>query len=225
MGAGWIASYLSSSVGKKNIMALTGAGLVIFLLGHMAGHLIMFGGRDAYNTYAEAMQANPLLWPARLGLLAVFFVHMALAFALTAQNRAARPVAYAKKNFQEASVASRTMINTGIVIFFFLLYHLAHFTLFWVQDTGPYLDDQGRHDVYTRMVDAFHNPIVFITYALALVALTGHLIHGIRSMFQSLGLNHERYNWLIKVGSLKVAGIIIVGFLAVPVAIVIGVIS
>ena len=172
------------------------------------------------------MQANPLKWPVRIGLLVLFVVHIAIGIRLTQQNRAARPMAYAaKRDFQKASFASRTMIWTGLVLLFFTLYHLAHFTLFWVQDTGPHLDALGRPDVYTRMIVAFHNPIVVITYVVSMIVLAMHLTHGIQSMFQSLGLNHERYNLAIRKGGPALGILIVVGFLAVPLAIMAGVIS
>lgn len=221
----WVYTYLSSSVGKKNLMALTGIALVTFVLIHMAGHLIMFGGQEAYNNYAESMQANPVKWPARAGLLAVFIVHIALGILLASQNRAARPVAYASRDFQQASFASRNMIWTGLVVLFFTLYHLAHFTLFWVQDTGPHLDAMGRPDIYTRMIVAFENPIVIVLYTVSMIVLAFHLVHGIQSMFQSLGLNHPRYNLVIRRGGPALGIVIVVGFLAVPLAILAGVIS
>jgi succinate dehydrogenase / fumarate reductase cytochrome b subunit len=120
-----------SSLGSKYVMALTGVGLTLFVLVHMAGNLLLFAGPDALNSYAHALKAHPaLLWTARLGLLALFLIHVVLAVRLTRQNIAARgPVGYVCERSVQANWASRHVMLTGLVLLAFIVYHLAHFTL------------------------------------------------------------------------------------------------
>lgn len=122
-----------SSLGKKYAMAVTGLLLTGFVLGHMSGNLLIYAGPDALNTYAQTLKSKPaLLWAARGGLLVLFVVHLGLALRLTFENRAARPHRYVYEDTLKASWASRHMLLSGLFIFTFLLYHLAHFTLGWV---------------------------------------------------------------------------------------------
>lgn len=121
---------LRTSLGKKYAMAITGLLLIGFVLGHMAGNLLIFAGPNALNSYAHSLKANPaLLWAARGGLLVVFLLHLYFAITLTLQNKAARPQGYAYEATLHASWASRHMMLTGLVLLAFIVYHLAHFTL------------------------------------------------------------------------------------------------
>ena len=118
------------TISSKYVVALTGLALTGFVLIHMLGNLLVFVGREQLNNYAHTLKSNPgLLWTARLGLLVMFVVHIYLALQLKLKNRAARPTAYVFQHTEEASFASRTMVWSGLAILFFLLYHLAHFTL------------------------------------------------------------------------------------------------
>jgi succinate dehydrogenase / fumarate reductase, cytochrome b subunit len=122
-----------TSIGSKFLVALTGLGLVGFVLVHMSGNLLVFAGQDAMNTYAAKLKAfGWLLWAARAGLLALFVLHVWLALRLTAGNRSARPVGYVYEDVLQASWASRYMWLTGLVLLAFLLFHLAHFTFGYV---------------------------------------------------------------------------------------------
>ena len=118
-----------SSLGKKYVMAVTGVLLIGFVLGHMAGNLLIYFGPDALNSYAAALKAKPaLLWAARIGLLVLFLLHLYLAFRLTLENYSARPQGYVVERTLRASFASRHMMLTGLVLLGFIVYHLAHFT-------------------------------------------------------------------------------------------------
>ena len=133
-----------SSLGKKYLMAVTGVLLIGFIVVHMSGNLLIFAGRDALNTYAAALTARPaLLWTARLGLIALFLVHLFVAFRLTYENYAARPQGYAYERTLQASFASRHMMLTGLVLLAFIVYHLAHFTLGVVTRTDFQLASDG----------------------------------------------------------------------------------
>lgn len=118
-----------SSLGSKFVMAITGLGLTAFVLGHMAGNLLIFASGDAINNYAAALKHNPgLLWTARIILLVIFLLHIWLGFSLTQSNSQARPVRYVYEDTVEASWASRHMFLTGLLLLGFVIYHLAHFT-------------------------------------------------------------------------------------------------
>jgi len=192
----WIVRLMKSSLGAKYVMAVTGAGLFAFLLGHIGGNLLMYFGQDAVNNYAVGLRNLPygLLWVARGGILLFFLLHVFTAYSLTLKNKAARPQAYAYDATFKASYASRTMARTGTIVLLFVLYHLAHFTFRVTSYAGPYIDNQGRDDVYTMVVAGFNQPFLAITYVAAMLVLGYHLSHGLSSMFQSLGLNHSKYN-------------------------------
>jgi len=144
----WFVGYVRSSVGAKQIMALTGLGLVLFALVHMLGHLGMFSGRDAYNSYAHMLQnLGALKWLARAGLLGIVVVHIIVGLSLARANAAARPQKYTMQRYRRTSFAARTMALTGLVVLAFLVYHLMHFTFGIIQpDAFHHLDDKGRYD-------------------------------------------------------------------------------
>ncbi len=220
------------SIGKKTLVAVTGVGLALFLVAHMSGNLLMFVGPDAINSYGEGLRhilrvgELPLgLWLARGGLLLLFVLHVALAVQLTRQNRAARPIRYEYNNTVQASLASRTMIYSGLLVLAFLIYHLLHFT---VGTTHPQhfqaRDHLMRHDVYTMVILGFREPAVFISYVIAMVMLGFHLNHGIASLFQTLGwVRQGRYLLLARVAT-GLTAFLVLGFLSVPVSILLRVI-
>ena len=201
----FVAAVLRSSVGGKVLVALTGLALVGFVIFHMIGNLKVFQGPDAINGYAYFLKHDlgVLIWIARAGLLTLFVLHLGLALRLILRSRAARPVAYRHPGSVQATTASRTMIGTGAVVGLFVAYHLAHFTFGWAHTaTDPdgrsvnYLDlrdAQGRHDVYSMVVAGFGNPAIAGLYVVAQLALFVHLLHGIQSSFQTLGLKNRRF--------------------------------
>ncbi len=192
----WIVRLQKSSLGSKYIMALTGAGLFVFLIGHIAGNLLLYFGQDALNAYALGLRNLPfgLLWIARGGLLAIVLAHLVIAFKLTLQNKSARPQRYAYEATLQASFASRTMPYTGTLILLFILLHLFQFTFRLVGAEQGLIDPLGRDDVYTMVVHAFQNPVYSLIYAVSMFVLGFHLSHGLSSMWQSMGLNHKKYN-------------------------------
>ena len=184
-----------SSLGKKYLMALSGVLLFLFAVGHMVGNLQIFLGPEAINRYAAFLQSTPeLLWPVRLGLLALVVLHAVSAIRVSLENKAARPVAYACAEPLAASYASRTMLVGGLMLGAFIIYHLLHFT---VQATGlnltgrdftQFMDAQQRHDVFKMIVVGFHQPIVALIYLLGMACLCLHLAHGVQAWAQSVGL-------------------------------------
>ncbi len=212
-----ISSFYRSSVGCKMVMALTGIGLVGFLCAHLAGNLLVFKGPEALNHYARTLRDYlPILWVLRVGLLAMFVLHIVSAIRLTQLNRWARPVAYTNKKNVRSSLSSRTMMLSGLVVLSFVLYHLAHLTFRW---THPEFRELGEFDVYQMLVMSFHSPYVAFFYCLSIVLLMSHLHHGIVSLFQSLGLYHGGLQPVIRAAGAGVSVLLAMGFLSIPIAI------
>ncbi len=216
----------NSTLGKKYIMALTGAALFLFVVGHLIGNLQVFGPPELINTYAHFLKSKPgLLWGARLGLLAMVGLHIAAAVTLSAANKAARPEPYAGKSAYGSTAASRYMLVSGLVIAAFVVYHLAHFTalLPGINGVGDFrklttvLHGETVPDVYATMVLGFQVWWVVLFYLVAQALLFMHLGHGVASMFQSLGFrNHvwwPRIQMLAKVASIA----IFIGYAAIAV--------
>ncbi len=217
----WFVSYVRSSVGGKQVMAVTGLGLLLFAIVHMLGHLGMFAGRDAYNTYAHTLQSlGALKWAARGGLLAMLAIHVAVAISLARANSAARPQKYAVYRTRETTFFARTMTITGLIILAFVIYHLAHFTLGWVQPEHFHqLDPAGRYDAYSMFVMGFQRLPILGSYLVAVTLLSFHLTHGASSWLQSLGWRHPRYEAATsKLGPLLGLGLA-VGYAAPPLAV------
>ncbi len=215
----------SSSIGKKVVMAVTGLLLTGFVIAHLAGNLLLFDPlQQAGNDYARWLREHPgLLWMARLGLLAVFVLHIGTGLSLARTNRAARPVAYARKRPVQSTFASRTMVQSGLLLLLFVLFHLAHFTLGWVQPAIA--QAHADHDWHRMMVLGFQNPWLSLLYLAAMVVLGLHLHHGIASLFQSVGFEHRRLTpWIHRLGPL-VGIAIAVGFGILPIAVLLGVVT
>ncbi len=219
-----VARVVWSSLGKKYLMALTGAGLFLFAVVHMIGNLQIFLGPEALNHYGDVLKSNPeLLWPARLGLLACVIVHIVTAVALTLENRAARDQQYERKELVAASLASRTMIITGLIVLAYIVYHLLHFTLGVTNPGYMQLHDaEGRHDVYGMVVAAFQHGWVATFYIVSVGLLCFHLSHGVSAMFQSLGLRNHMYDVVIDRFAHITAVILFIGYAAVPLSVFLG---
>jgi succinate dehydrogenase / fumarate reductase cytochrome b subunit len=216
-----------SSLGTKYVMAVTGLLLIAFVLAHMAGNLLIFAGREALNGYAHALEDKaPLLWTARIVLLAIFVLHIVLGVRLTRDNMRARPVRYVCENTLQANWASRHMLLTGLVILAFVIYHLLHFT-FGVADPSNFkyrlpLDPNRYRDVSGMVVGGFRQPVVTLAYIVAMTFLALHLYHGATSWFQSLGLNGRGYDKVINWVGPVLALIVLIGNCSIPLAILAG---
>ncbi len=205
-------------------MAATGLLLFGFVVVHMLGNLQIFLGQDVFNDYAKHLQELPLLlWPARIILLALLLVHVAVAMNLAAENRAARPVRYAHYGTIQASYASRTMVFSGIIVFLFIVYHLLHFTFGKVQPEFYHqLDAKGRNDIYAMVVFGFQSVYVSASYIAAMAVLCWHLYHGLQSMFQSVGLRSERSAACLEHFSVATSLVIFAGNCSIPAAVLMG---
>lgn len=202
----------TSSVGKKQMMALTGLALSGFLVSHLLGNLFILVGPDAFNLYAHKLTSNPLIYIAEAGLVLLFVSHLVLAFKLTVENKIARGDKYYMKvrTGRGATVSSTSMIYTGIVIFGFLVTHLMHFKYGPVYYTT--VDGEQMRDIYRVVVDYLANPVYSAWYVVAMITLAFHLGHGFQSAFQSLGFNNPKYTPLIKKLGLLFALVVSAGF-------------
>lgn len=223
--APWPVAFYRSGVGKKWVMAVTGIILMGFVFGHMVGNLKMYQGAHALNVYGEFLREllYPLLprtltlWIIRIGLILAFVFHIHAAASLTLMNRRANAGGYrSKRDWQAANAASRSMRFTGIVILAYLIWHLADFTWGWVNP------DFVRGDVYRNVQASLTNAVPAAIYVLATIALGVHLYHGSWSLFQSLGLNNPKYNSWRRMFALGFAGIVTLGNLSFPLAVVSG---
>jgi succinate dehydrogenase / fumarate reductase cytochrome b subunit len=217
-----------SSVGAKYIMALTGLGLMIFVIAHMSGNLLIYGGKDALNSYAHSLTEHPgLLWTARGGLLTIFVIHLLMAIQLRQEDYAARPIRYVCENTVQASWASRYMLSTGLVVLGFVIYHLMHFTFGVLIDpehfkTAIAQDPKQHPDVAEMVVRGFQHPAIAITYVICQIVLGAHLWHGGSSWLQHLGLNGRGYDRLVNNLGPLVAAIVIIGNCSIPLVILMG---
>lgn len=223
---GSLMKFATSSVGSKVVMALTGLGLWLFVMGHMAGNLLAFVGRDAFNHYAATLQGTPLLlWGTRIALLIGFPLHIFTAIRTVQLNRAARPVPYAGGANAPATLAAKSMMLSGLVVIAYFVYHIAHFTLHLTGPQPTMLTADGHHDAYAMMVMGFQVPLIALTYVVAQVLLAAHLSHGIHSLFQHLGLWGAKWTPFIKNGALVIGYGLSAGFASIPLAVLIGIIK
>ncbi|TMQ03096.1 MAG: succinate dehydrogenase cytochrome b subunit [Deltaproteobacteria bacterium] len=219
----WFAGYIRSSIGAKQVMAVTGLLLLLFAIVHMLGHLQMFGGQDMYNRYAHFLQDLwEVKWPVRAGLLGLLIVHVVVAIGLVAKNRAARPAGYVKFRPVTSSWVGRTMAWTGLFVFAFLAFHILHFTLGQVQPGYFHvMDPKDRWDAYSMFIHGFQSPAVYAVYLVGILLLALHLGHGAVSWLQSLGLRHPKYP-TDRLGT-TVAALLFVGYMVPPTAVLAGI--
>lgn len=212
--------FWDSSLGKKVVMAGTGLAGLGFVVGHMAGNLQMFGGStaaDAMHRYATLLRTSmPLLWAARLGLLACVALHVTAALQLSARNRAARPAGYQALRPQASTFASRTMLLGGLLLLTFIVVHLLDMTLGVGHPNFTHLDP------YNNLVFGLRRPLMAAFYVLATAALAAHLVHGAWASFRTLGLRKAAERPLHRTVAVAVAILVALGFASVPVAVQLG---
>lgn len=207
----------SSSVGTKLLMGLTGVALFVYMVLHLAGNALILVGPDIFNEYSHALISNPLILPIELGLLAIFLVHIYKALTMWVGNRAARPVGYLKKepagHTSRKSVASTTMIWSGLFIMVFVVIHVKQFKFgTWYQVT-----DSTVRDLHRTEVEVFQNPLWVALYVAATLLVGLHLRHGFSSAFQSLGLDHPLVTRRLTALGILFALLIGVGLAVIPV--------
>ncbi|HET6646328.1 MAG TPA: succinate dehydrogenase cytochrome b subunit [Pyrinomonadaceae bacterium] len=215
-----VVAFWDSTVGKKIVMAVTGAIGVGYLIGHVAGNLLIYQGPARIDAYAAFLKSNPgLLWATRAILLLAVSLHIIAAFQLARISQKSRPVAYKRWRAVGSDFASRTMRWTGPIVGIFIVYHLLHFT------TGTIHPDFREGQVYHNVTTGFRVWYTSAFYIVAMLALLAHLYHGAWSMFQSLGLNHPKYNRLVRALATIVTVVVVIGFTSIPVAVLLGLIA
>jgi succinate dehydrogenase / fumarate reductase cytochrome b subunit len=221
-------SILNSSLGRKYVMAATGASLFLFVIGHLVGNLQVFGPPELINNYAHFLQSKPaMVWGARLGLLVIVGLHIWSAVQLSVANRAARPVGYHNSEPYGSTWQSRYMLVSGLVIASFIVYHLAHFTalLPGINGVGDFsklktvLHGEEVRDVYGIMVLGFQVWWVALFYIVAQALLFIHLGHGLAAMFQSFGLRDHVWWPRIQIFAKAASIAIFIGYAAIPASI------
>lgn len=205
----WFVQTLTSSIGKKWLMAITGLGFCFFLTTHLAGNLFIYGGRGAFNAYAEHLHSlGPLVTATELGLLAFAILHVAVGLILFYQNFISRPERYAvNKDGGGRTIGSRTMPYSGLIILAFVIFHLKNF---------HFIDKSGT-TIYDVVTQAFADPVYVLLYVLAMVVVAFHVSHGFWSAFQTLGINHPKYMPLIKGASIAFSLVVGLGFGFLPI--------
>ena len=205
-------NYFTSSIGKKQIMALTGFGLVGFTAAHLLGNLLIFAGSDMFNLYAYKLTSNPLIYVAEAGLVGMFVLHLFLAVIIKLQNMAARPHRYYVKvrTGRGETWASSTMPYTGLILLIFIVIHLLNFK--YGSNYPAVVDGTQMRDVYRTVIEYFSNPLYVVWYVFAMITLGLHTSHGVQSMFQTWGLNHPKYTPVIQTASLAYGLFVGAGF-------------
>jgi succinate dehydrogenase / fumarate reductase cytochrome b subunit len=206
----------STSVGTKILIGLTGILLVIYLLIHIAGNLVVFLGPAAFNTYAFTLEGNPLLPVIELILLSWFVVHIYKTVRMFLGNQSTRPVAYVKKksagHTSRKTLASSTMIVSGLWLLVFLLIHVKAFHEGWGQE---YEWPAGGRNLYRQEMETFQNPLMVAFYIISMIIVGSHLWHGISSAFQSLGVDRPAWTRFILPAGKVIAVLIAGGFIVI----------
>ncbi len=215
----WIIKYLTSSIGKKQIMGCSGAAIALFVLGHMIGNLQLINLDQAaaqahYNAYTQLLTGmKPIIYFVEIGLIAIFFIHIFLAIKLKMENRKARgPESYevnARKG--KKTFASFTMIWSGLIILGFAIQHLmtlkfgAHYL--YENEAGLVI-----RDMWLTTIDMFANPIWTVFYLIAMFVVGMHLFHAISSAFQTLGIAHQKWTPIIDFIGMVYSVVVALGF-------------
>ena len=220
LGLRWVLRLLTSSIGQKFVMGVTGLLLCGFLAAHLAGNLLLFAGAKPFNDYAHALHEQwELLAVAELGLLVLFVAHVILAVTTFKGNTTSRTNQYVMKQTKipgRVIGANSWMFASGAVVLGFVILHLIDMR-FGLRGDLKYLAETDPEAPYRNTLTVLNNPISRVIYFVGVVVLGAHLSHGFQSAFQSLGLNHSKYMPLIKVIGKIFAVVIAVGFASIVV--------
>ena len=209
-------SFLTSTIGKKYLVAIAAIVWCLFVMVHMLGNMLIFFGPMSYNKYSHQLTSNPFIYVAETLLLVFILLHAFLALSLKIRNFSSKPKLYAVTagGAKASPVSSKTMAYTGLAILGFLIWHLATFK-FGDNYVANYNGVEMR-DIYTLIVQKFHQPYYVVAYVIAMGFVGMHLYHGVKSIFQSLGVSHPRYNVHIKMFGYTYAIVVALGFISQP---------
>jgi succinate dehydrogenase / fumarate reductase cytochrome b subunit len=219
-----LAALWHSTIGKKYVMAITGAIWFGYLIVHLWGNLKIYAGPTFLDDYGAWLRTvgeplfgySQVLWLARIILIPAFILHMWAAISLTTRDRASRPQRYSFRKNLESTFASRTMIYGGLFIVLFVIYHLLDFTF------GSVNPSYEEGNIYHNVVASFQRWPVVLFYVLAMLAVGLHLLHGVWSLFQTLGWNNMRANRLLRNFATFAALVLTLGNISIPVAVLAG---
>ncbi len=214
-----IVTFWQSTNGKKAVMAVTGALMFLFIIGHLLGNLLIFEGQASINAYARFLHFDTsLLWIIRSTLIVAILLHILATIQLGVRNWKARPVGYSRKQAINSSYASRTMYWSGPIVLAFIIFHLLQFTAGYIHPEAKFI----AGDVYHNLVSGFQVWWVSAWYIFAITLLGFHLRHGLWSMFQSVGLAHPRHTQNMKRAAFWIATLIVLGYISIPISILLG---
>jgi len=228
MQGSYLSRFLGSNIGLKVLMALTGVVMFGYLIGHVSGNMLVFSGREAINNYSLFLHKTKwLLWGTRLLLLVSVAVHIWATIRFLKLRTDARPVAYVMKEPHGTTFAARTMYWSGPVIALFVIYHILHLTTGTVHPTFEKNYNPSTHavDVYQNLIDGFRSPIASALYIVGMLAIGLHLSHGVWSMLQTIGVNRPNWECALRTIAVIFAVGICGGFIAVPVAVLLGIVT
>jgi succinate dehydrogenase / fumarate reductase, cytochrome b subunit len=212
-------TFWQSTNGKKVVMAVTGAMMFLFVIGHMLGNLQMFESPEHINAYGRFLHnLGELLWIERGVMLLAIALHITATVQLALRSKAARPVGYSRKEAINSSYASRTMYWSGPIVLAFIIFHLLQFTAGYIHPHATFTDG----DVYSNVVSGFQVWWVSLWYIVAMCLLGLHLSHGLWAMFQSVGLAHPRHTVFLKFAARAIATIIVLGYISIPISVLLG---
>ncbi len=211
-------SVLSSTVGTKLLIGVTGLAMFVYMILHLVGNALIFAGQDLFNEYSHALISNPLIIPIEIGLLLIFLLHVYKTITNYLQNSAARPTGYEKKEYaghtSRKSVASSTMIVSGLFLLLFVVVHVKQFKYgAWYQTESA----NPIRDLYRTEIEVFRQPLWILFYILGTFSVGLHLRHGIASGFQSLGLDHPLYTRRLTTWGIVLAVVIGGGLMIIPI--------
>jgi succinate dehydrogenase / fumarate reductase cytochrome b subunit len=208
---GWFWQSVNSSIGKKMLMAFTGILLIVYLIIHLAGNLTLFWGAKAFSSYAGFLEIiKPLIRVIEVFLAAVFILHIFSGARVWWENKIAKSKNYkVNAKSKNSSIFSRTMIQSGLIIFYFLYIHLG--TIWYPYNLG------GDHDLYKIVSANFMSPVYSWFYVFTMILIGFHLNHGFQSAFQTMGWNHKRYFPVVQAFGTIYSIVIAAGFASLPI--------
>lgn len=219
----WFINFLTSSIGQKLVMSLTGLFFCTFLVIHLIGNLQLLYNDDgeAFNTYAYFMTHNPLIKTISYSLYAMLLLHTIQGILLYLKNKKSKGSKYAVSTSDNGSWASKNMALLGSLIFFFLCIHMGDF--WWNMKMNnlemvSYNDGSEVQDLYTKVHASFSQLWIVIVYMIGLLALLFHLLHGFGSAFQTLGLRHRKFTPIINFLGAVFSVLVVLGFAIIPLA-------
>ena len=215
-------SFWASTIGKKIVMAVTGLILFGFVVGHMAGNLQIFEGPAKLNAYGAFLHSiGELLWPVRILLLICVTLHIVATVQLALRKKRARPVGYSRKQAISSSYASRTMYWSGPIVLAFIIFHLLHLTAGYIHPGAALIEG----DVYHNVVVGFQVWWVSAWYIFSICLLGLHLRHGLWSLFQTLGVHQPQHTALLQKAAFVIALVIVLGYISIPISVLLGLVK